>query len=167
MLVRIVKIGLVLSVALQALFYGLQNIANYDGAYGFMAYILSMEGHEAYPQTFFFSITNPAAVTALLWIIIAAEISAGLLGLYGAARMGLALGAPVETFASAQNAAVLSAGLAVVIWFGLFMGFAGAFFQMWQTDPGLGALEGAFMYAMTSGIVLIVLLLPEARKRPG
>lgn len=158
---RVIKIGLVLSVGLQALFYGLQNIANYGAAKGFMAYVLSMSGHEAYANTFFFPLTSPALVTGLLWIVIAGELGAGLLGLYGALRMTLSLGADADRFERAKSAGILSAGLATLVWFGLFMGFAGAFFQMWQTEAGLGALEGAFMYAAISGIALIVLIQPE------
>jgi predicted small integral membrane protein len=51
--------------------------------------------------------------------------------------------------------------VAVAVWLGLFMAIGGAYFQMWQTELGINSLEGAFMYAMSSGLVLLFVHMPE------
>lgn len=45
--------------------------------------------------------------------------------------------------------------MAIVVWFGLFMVLAGAYFQMWQTELGAASLAGAFQLVGASGIVLL------------
>ena len=43
----------------------------------------------------------------------------------------------------------------MVVWIGFFVALGGAWFQMWQTEVGTGSLEGAFMFSMSSVVVLI------------
>lgn len=40
-----------------------------------------------------------------------------------------------------------------------------ALLQMWQTQIGLGSLEGAFMYAVSSAVVLLFVNQPEEPAR--
>ena len=58
-------------------------------------------------------------------------------------------------FHAAKRFGLPACGLAVVIWFGLFMVIGGAGFQMWQTEAGGGALSGAFSYAVMSALILV------------
>jgi len=154
-MIRYLKICLVLFVALLCLMYASQNLVNLGAAYNFVADIVSMANQVVYPQSFGPAIHSPALVWIILCIIITLEIAAGLLAAKGAFDLWQARNADAETFNNAKTFAILGAGMAVVVWFGLFSAIGGAYFQMWQTELGSGALQGAFQYAVLNGIVLI------------
>ena len=50
---------------------------------------------------------------------------------------------------------MLGCGTALVVWFGLFTAIGGAYFQMWQTELGNAALQGAFQFTASIGIVAL------------
>lgn len=152
---RILKSLLVLFIGLHALIYALQNIANLDAAYGALSYVLSGADHEVYPQTFFFNLDNAAVHWLALALVIAGEIAIGVLGIKGSWDLFAARHGTVEEFHRAKRAGVWAAGLALLVWFGFFMTFGAAFFQMWQTQVGTGSMEGAFMYSMASAITML------------
>jgi len=155
MSIRLLKIVLVVCVGAQALFYAIQNVANLDAAYGAVAYVLSMGDHAVYPRHFAPAVTWSPLVWAALGVVIAGETLAGALCGYGAMSMWRARRATVESFRTASEPAILGCGVGVVVWLGLFMAIGGAWFQMWQTDGGRHSLEGAFMYAVSSAVVML------------
>ena len=161
MSIRILKLVLVVCVGLQALIYATQNLFNLDGAFGAVAYVFSMADHVAYPNRIGPAVTWAPMVWLALVVVIAGEALAGLLCLKGALDMWRARRRPVAGFASAKTSAILGCGLALVVWIGFFMALGGAWFQMWQTKVGIGSLEGAFMYAVSSAVVLIFVNQPE------
>ena len=154
-MVRLLKMILVVCVALQGLFYAVQNIVNLDAAFAAVQAVLSMSDHTWYTNHFGPPVTSEAAVWIALWVIIAGEMLVGVLGIMGAFDMAMAGSAPADRFNASKKLGVFACGLGVVVWLGFFMAFGGAYFQMWQTEMGAGSLEGAFMYAMTSGMVMI------------
>jgi len=154
-MIRLLKAELVFFGGLLCLFYAANNIANLQEAYGFVAYVLSMAGHEAYPNAFGPGITNSILVWLVLIIILVGEFAAGFLCLKGSWDLFRARKGSADDFNGAKTHAVLGLGIGVVVWFGLFMGIAGAYFQMWQTEAGTNAHNGAFQYAMALGMVMI------------
>lgn len=154
-MIRIVKALLVLSIGLHALFYVLQNLANLEAAHGAMAYVMSNADHAVYQNTLFFYVTNPALQWVALSIVFALEFAVGILGIKGGWDLFRARNAPAAEFRAAKRAGIMAAGLALFVWFGVFMTWGGAFFQMWQTQVGTGSLEGAFMYAVISVVVIL------------
>ena len=114
-----------------------------------------MGNQVVYPISLGPAIHSPALVWILLCIIITLEIAAGLLAVKGALDLWKVRNADAAAFNNAKTFAILGAGMAVVIWFGLFSTLGGAYFQMWQTELGSVALQGAFQYAVLNGIVLI------------
>ncbi|MBB3764100.1 DUF2165 domain-containing protein [Sphingomicrobium lutaoense] len=161
MRIRLMKMLLVIAAGLQALFYGLQNIVNLDEAYGYVAAVFAMEGHEAYPDSLIAPITSPTIVWIALGTIIFLEIAAGLLALIGAVRMGMSHHGTVSAFNASKRPAIIGLGLMLFIWLGLFLAIGGALFQMWQTPLGQASMDGAFIYAVTSGLVLAIVTQPE------
>lgn len=155
MSIRMLKIVLVVCVGLQALIYAISNLVNLDGAFGAVAYVFSMADHAAYPNHLGPPVTWAPLVWLALCTIIAGETMVGLLCFRGAFDMWRARRAPLAEFGRAKTNAILGCGLAMVVWIGLFMALGGAWFQMWQTEIGIGSLEGAFMYAISSGAVLL------------
>ena len=165
MSIRLLKVVLVVCVGLQALFYALQNIVNLEAAYAVVAAVLSMANHEYYPHHFGPPITISVLIWIALWIIIIGELLAGVLCLKGGFDMLRHRRGTAAEFTASKEYALLGCGVAVAVWLGLFMAIGGAYFQMWQTDLGISSLEGAFMYVVSSGIVLLFVNMPD--ESPG
>ena len=161
MRIRLMKMLLVVAAGLQAIFYGLQNLANIRPAYDAVAYVLSRADHVVYPDSIIPAITNPTLIWLALGSIIFLEITAGLLALSGAVRMGMSYDGTVNAWNASKRFAIIGLGLMIFVWLGLFLAVGGALFQMWQTEIGAGSLEGAFIYAMTSGLVLALITQAE------
>lgn len=154
-MLRILKTLLVLVVGVHGLIYALQNLANLDEAHAAIGYVLSNEGHEVYPDTMFFAVTSPVLHWVILCLVIVGELAIGYFGIKGAWDMFAVRRDTAERFHAAKSNGVVAASLALLVWFGLFMTFGAAFFQMWQTEVGTGSMEGAFMYAMASAITMM------------
>jgi predicted small integral membrane protein len=160
-MIRNLKICLVLFSALLCLMYAGQNLVNLSAAYNFVADVVTMSNHVVYPASFGPAVHSPFLITTMLVVIIVLEIIAGLVAAKGALDLWQARSAGAEEFNNAKTFAVLGCGLALVIWFGLFASIGGAYFQMWQTELGAGALQGAFQYAVLNGIVLLFVNSPD------
>ena len=157
MLIRFLKIDLALFIALFCLFYATQNIFNLQSAHWFVSTTLAMEGHELYPGHFGPAVSNPTLAWIALWIIIMLEYLAGALALKGAWDMWRARKESAEVFQQKKYFVMASAGVALFIWFGLFSAIGGAYFQMWQTEAGTGALQGSFWYSMQMAAVWLLI----------
>lgn len=156
---RILKALLVLFIGLHALIYALQNVANLNEAHAALGYVLSGADHEVYPRTLFFDVSSSAAHWVALALVIVGELAIGFFGLKGAWDMIAARNGTVEQFHAAKSGGLWAAGIALLVWFGFFMTFGAAFFQMWQTEIGAGSMEGAFMYSMASAITMLFVYL--------
>lgn len=154
-MLRWIKIALVTLVGLHALFYLLQNIANLGAAHGALAYVLSGADHEVYSQTAFFTISSPLLAWIALSLVLLCEGLTAFFGIKGGLDLFKARNAASEDFHRAKRAAVYAGAFALLTWFGLFLTFGGAFFQMWQTQLGAGSYEGAFIYAMASAVTIL------------
>lgn len=154
--IRLVKTILVVLVALQGLFYGLQNLINLDSALGFVGTVLAMADRPFYAASLVPSITNPTIVAVALGAIVLAELSVGALGLKGAWNMWQNRAASADAFNNAKKFGLLSCGMAMVVWFGFFIVIGGTVFIMWQTEIGGGSLEGAFQLGGVAGLVFLV-----------
>ena len=66
---------------------------------------------------------------------------------------------PENVFQARKYYVMAAAGVAIFIWFGLFSAIGGAYFQMWQTETGTGALQGSFWYF--AGIALVALYINQ------
>lgn len=160
-MLRILKALLVLFIGLHALIYALQNVANLNEAHAALGYVLSGADHQVYPHTLFLDVSSPAAHWAALGLVIAGELAIGFFGIKGAWDMFAARNASAQQFHAAKAGGVWAASIALLVWFGFFMTFGAAFFQMWQTEVGTGSMEGAFMYAMASAITMLFVYLTE------
>jgi len=161
MAVRALKIILVALVGVMALFYALQNVVNLDAAHQVVAAVLSMQGHEYYPDAFGPPVTHPGLVWVALIVILAGEFAAGLVSLKGAFDLLARIGAPAEDFNAAKAWAVVGLGIGLLVWFGLFSVVGETYFQMWQTELGAQSLSGAFRYLAAIGIILIFVNQPD------
>lgn len=155
---RFMKTLLVAFASLFCLLYGLQNLMNLDSAFNFVQLTLSMQGHELYPQSIGPAITSKEVTWLVLGSIILFELLAGFLMLRGAYDMLKAIRQDSITFHQAKHFAALGLSLAILLWFGIFSAIGGAYFQMWQTQSGSTALEGAFWYSVQMAAILLILV---------
>lgn len=156
-MIRYLKIALAAFASLFCIFYALQNMANLGSAEWFVGAMSGMEGHEAYPNTFAFAVSSPVLVKLMLWIIILLELVAGVLAGKGAWDLFGARNGSSEEFNAAKTYALAGTALAVVVWFGIFGAFGGAFFQMWQVEAGVDALRDASFFALQHGVVFLMI----------
>ncbi len=154
---RAVKILIALSSSFMCLMYALQNLANLEAARGFVAFVVSMEGHTTYPDHLGPAITSPSLAGLMLAIIIALELGAGLLTASGVLKMFRARQGSMQQFDRAKEHALAGTSLAVFLWFGIFGAIGGAYFQMWQTEAGANALQGAFQYAVLNAVAWMII----------
>jgi len=156
-MIRYIKILMAVSVSLFCLIYALQNIWNLDAANWFVSYTTSMEGHDKYPSHFGPAVTSSMLHTIMLWIIIALEITAGLLAGKGAIDLFKARGASADDFNGAKTYAIAGCGVGILVWFGLFSALGGAYFQMWQTEAGSGALGNATWFSIQLAVIWLLI----------
>ncbi|MCJ7421919.1 DUF2165 family protein [Sphingomicrobium astaxanthinifaciens] len=161
MTIRFIKLMLVIGAGLQALLYALQNMVNYDAGRAAVAYVFSRADHVVYPDSVVPVIDSPALVSLAYAVIIGFELVGGLAVLAGAVRMAQSLRGTRRAFSASKWLALAGLGLLVFTWLGLFMAIGGAGFQMWQTELGAGSLEGAFFYAISSGLVMALVAQDE------
>ena len=159
-MIRLIKIAIAAFIALFCLFYALQNLVNLQAGHGFVALMASMADHAAYPKHFGPAITSGALVWILFGIIIAGELLAGSLAARGAFNMWQARRGDATTFNASKRYAFAACGIAILVWYGIFHAFGGAYFQMWQTAAG----EGPFMHSALFSIQHAALWLVLAMK---
>ncbi len=156
MTLRYLKIVLVLFVGLQGWLYVAGNLANWDAAVGAVSYVIGMGEHSVYPHPIFPPLAGRAWAVLGLLLILCGEFLVGALSLAGCRRLWKNRKADAATFNAAKSLALHGAAMAMVVWFGGFIVLGGALFQMWQTPVGDGSFDGAFVYAITSGLVLLI-----------
>lgn len=159
MRIRYIKILLVVVAALQALITGLTKLSNLDST---KLAVADMFGSRSGALSeVLVPMTNPGAVTFLTWMIILLEVGAGALAMVGAVRMTMSHDGTVAAFEASKRIAIIAMGLMLLTWLGLFQTIGGALFQMGQSDMGRAILADNFLFAMTSGLVLLIVAQPE------
>lgn len=155
MTIRYLKMIFVFFESLLCLFYASNNIVNIQSAYRAVAYSTTRQGQQIYVHSFGPGFGQPWLVWLTLIGIIVLEYAAGLLSAKGLWDLWHKRKATAEAFNASKTFALWGAGTAIVNWFGLFSVVGGAYFQIWQTQAGWTALQGAFYYSILSAMVLL------------
>ena len=154
-MIRYLKIILVVFVGLQGLSYFIANTINFDYALLAVGEVLSQRDSPAYQNMILPPVTDPLLLKLALVIIMTGELLVGVLCFIGAFNMLAAAGKPAAVFEASKKFAILGCGMALIVWFGGFTVIGAALFQMWQGQIGVASFEGAHMYLMPSGIILL------------
>lgn len=154
MIVRLAKVLLTFSVGVFALLVGVDNLLDYGTNLVFLQHVLSMDTTFADSALRWRAITAPWAHHAAYWLIIAAELAAGVLCLAGAWRLWKARAAPASAFNGAKDVAVAGLTAGFVLYFLGFLVVGGEWFKMWQS-PTWNAQAAAFRFAASFALVLI------------
>jgi len=161
MSIRYLKIVLVVFVGLSGFLLVAGNIANWNAGFELVRYVMSMEGHEIYGTHIFPPVTNSVLVILAYLTILSGEFLVGGLSFKGAWDLWGARRESADVFNAAKTFALLGTGMAVVVWFGGFVVIGGTLFQMWQTKIGAGSFDGAFVFAVGGGLVLLFVSSPD------
>src|SRR6056297_1729547 len=155
---EILVASLVAFLALMHLAYAIQNVLNMTQAGEAIAGVLGQADAPVYPRSLMPSIRSPVLIWIALVVIIAVQFAAGGALALGAVQMFMAGGGSPADFAAATEWALIGCGIALLLWFGLFLTIGAALFQMWQTPLGQGAMGDAYRNGMFAGVVMLILL---------
>lgn len=167
MTVRLSKVLLAFSVGTFALLVGVDNLLDYEANFLFVQHVLSMD--TTFPESTlrWRAIESPLLHHAAYWLIIAAELAAGILCLAGAWRMLAARRASGPAFEAAKGLALAGLTTGFFLFFVGFLVVGGEWFKMWQSETW-NAQEAAFRFAACFALVLIFVAMRDAEfDEPG
>jgi predicted small integral membrane protein len=157
------RIAKILLVAALAFFYTLvvfNNTTDYQSNYQLVHHVLVMDTTLPGNHGMWRALRTPQAWTIFYDCIIAWEAAAMALTWIGAIQLARTLRRPASVFNSAKRLSIVALTLGMLLWFVAFLCIGGEWFLMWQSKLWNGE-EAAFRMFAVSGIVLILLALPD------
>ena len=152
-MIRHVKIGLIVTVALWGLIGALGNLLDWGQALGSVEAVTSMASFAGGPESWQ-ATTNPIVVWLGALFIVISKLTTGILCAAGAANMWQSRGGSAVDFNSAKALGLAGCGVAVIMLFGGFIVIAESWFELWRSESGIRlALPDAFRYA---GMILLI-----------
>jgi len=138
--------------AIGMLFF-LDNLFNLDVAHSVVTLILT-GGEQPY-----YKIIGPVvSANWLTWLglftIMTGEFTVGVLGFLGMFKLIQNRTASAEDFHAAKAYAIGAGVMGMLVWYGFFVTIGEAYFNMWQTETGLGSVEGAFRYGTVCAVLM-------------
>lgn len=150
---RNLKIIAALFIGLMGLLAFLNNLFNISSAQSFVGAVISA------PEQPYYKIIGPTFAAGWqgwlgLIVIMAGELTAGVLGLIGAAKLFGTRSAVHSEFHNAKSLAIMGGAVGMVVWYGFFIVLGEVYFNMWQTEIGLGSVNGAFRYGTVCAVLM-------------
>jgi predicted small integral membrane protein len=165
MILRIIKLLLIFAVALFYTFVVFNNITDYGSNFEFVRHVLMMDTTFPGNNGMWRAINTPALHTAFYVSIISWETLTMLLSWWGALRLARMLSAPASAFHQAKLVAIAALTLSLLMWLVAFLAVGGEWFLMWQSKNWNGQ-DAAFRMFTVVGIVLLILIQPDAEHQP-
>lgn len=159
--VRIAKFLLILSSGTFCLLVGYNNVVDYNSNFVFVEHVLSMD--TTFPENVVRAnraLSNPQLHHLTYWLIIAAEMTMGLICVSGALWLLPVLRGPAEAFNNAKGIAITGLAAAFCFWFMGFIVVGGEWFQMWQSHTWNGQ-DAAFRFIGSIGLVMIFVAMDD------
>jgi predicted small integral membrane protein len=151
--IRITKIAAAVFIGLIGLLVFLGNLVNLESAFGFVSFVIA-GNEQPYYKIIGPVITAGWLTWIALFVIMALELAIGILGLSGAFQMIQKRGGTSDEFNDSKAHAVLAGIAGMLLWYGFFIVIGEGYFQMWQTDLGLGSVAGAFRYGTVCAVLM-------------
>ena len=148
---KIVAAGFIGAIGL--LFF-LDNLFNLNSAYSVVSFVVS-GAEQPYYKILGPVVTSNWLTWLALFTIMLGELGVGVLGFLGAYRMIKTRSGPADDFNSSKSFAVYAGVLGMFVWYGFFVIIGEGYFHMWQTEIGLGSVEGAFRYGTVCAVLMI------------
>ncbi|HEX9200084.1 MAG TPA: DUF2165 domain-containing protein [Acidobacteriaceae bacterium] len=165
MITRAAKLMLVAGIAI---FYALvvfNNLTDFDSNYQFVRHVLAMDTTFPGNHGMWRALPSHRWQLAFYLSIIAWEIANTILLWWGVGRMLRAIRLPSSAFNAAKGVPVLALTLSMSMWLVAFLSVGAEWFLMWQSRIWNGQ-EAAFRMFTVVGLVLLILLQPDAEAQP-
>lgn len=146
--IRASKAFLVFLISLFCLLVGYNNIVDYGSNFDFVQHVMLMD--TTFPGNHLMgrAVSAPFMHHAAYWLIIAGELTAGLLCFAGAITLFSKIRIERHMFVKAKALAILGLTLGIFVWFFGFMTVAAEWFLMWQSQQWNG-VQAAFRLGLT------------------
>jgi predicted small integral membrane protein len=165
MILRAAKLSLVTGLALFDTLVVFNNLTDFDSNYQFVRHVLMMDTTLPGNHGMWRALHPPAVHLAFYVCIIAWEIGIAILLWWSALRLLRALRLPSAEFNAAKRLPVVALTLSLLLWLVAFLTVGGEWFLMWQSHTWNGQ-DAAFRNFAVAGLVLLILLQPEAGEHP-
>ena len=153
-MIRIVKIGLIITVVLWGFFGALGNVLHWDETLGSVAAVTSMVtfegGAESWQAT-----SNPLVLWLGALFIMLSKLSAGALCMVGTVRMWQSRNGSMADFSAAKRIALAGCGIAVIMLFGGFIVIAESWYELWRSEAMGAVLSAAVRYGSMIALIAI------------
>jgi predicted small integral membrane protein len=160
-MIRIVKIGLIMTVVLWGFFGALGNVLDWDETLGSVAAVTSMVsiegGAESWQAT-----SNPLIIWLGALFIMLSKLSAGILCMVGAGRMWQSRNGSMTDFSAAKGIALAGCGIAVIMLFGGFIVIAESWYELWRSESMGSVLSAAVRYGSMIALIAIFVAAPDS-----
>ena len=151
-----------------ALFYTLvvfNNLTDFDSNYQFVRHVLMMDSTIPGNHGLWRALQSPAVHLTFYVSIIAWEMTTTILLWWAVVKLVLTLRAADATFNAAKRVAIMALTLSLLMWLVAFLSVGAEWFLMWQSHSWNGQ-EAAFRMFAVVGIVLLLLMQPDAEGQP-
>jgi len=151
-MIRSLKIAAAILIGLIGTLAFANNLFNLPAAHGAVSAVISA------PEQPYYKIIGPTFESAwhgwlALTIIMTGELATGILGFIGASRMMAGKSLDAENFQQTKTFAIAGGMVGAMVWYGMFITVGELYFNMWQTEIGLGSVEGAFRYGTVCAVM--------------
>jgi predicted small integral membrane protein len=149
-------------------FYALvvfNNVTDFDSNYQFVHHVLAMDTTFPGNHGMWRALPAPRFQLAFYLSIITWEIANTILLWWGVVRLLRALKLPASGFNAAKSVPVMALTLSMTMWLVAFLSVGAEWFLMWQSHTWNGQ-EAAFRMFTVVGIVLLIVLQPDADGQP-
>ena len=153
LMVRITKIVAAGFIGAIGLLFFLNNLFNLETAYSVVAFVISGT-EQPYYKIMGPVVTSDWLTWLALFMIMAGELAVGFFGFLGAFRMIQQRSASADAFQSSKYYAIFAGTVGMLVWYGFFVILGEAYFNMWQTETGMGSVEGAFRYGSICAVLM-------------
>ena len=165
MITRWAKVVLLAGIALFYTLVVFNNVTDFDSNYQFVRHTLTMDTTFAGNHGLWRAIHSPAIHLVFYLSIIAWEIVTAILLWWGVARLLRARRLPASAFNATKGVPVAALTLSLSMWLVAFLAVGGEWFLMWQS-PTWNGQQAAFRMFAVVGLVLLIVLLPDAEDQP-
>jgi predicted small integral membrane protein len=164
MRLRAAKALLVFGVALFYSFVVFNNLTDYDSNFQFIRHVMMMDSTFPGNNGMWRAINRRSLHTIFYLTIIAWETLTMILCWWGGWRLVRSLRESAAAFRHASSVAIVALTMSLLMWLVAFLSVGGEWFLMWQSKTWNGQ-EAAFRMFTVIGIVLLVLIQPDAEER--
>jgi predicted small integral membrane protein len=159
-MIRIVKIGLIITVLLWGFTGALGNVSHWDETLSSVGAVTSMVTFEGGAESW-----KATSNSLILWLgalfIMLSKLSAGILCTAGAGRMWQSRNGSATDFAAAKSIALAGCGIAVIMLFGGFIVIAESWYELWRSEVMAAVLTAALRYGSMIALIGIFVAAPD------